>query len=325
MKNRMNNKSLSLRIITGTFIILLLAFVLIFLSKSFSKDSTEDFKENYKETITRPLLNLEKSNGIVTNIWLENEEQLEKFTQEDIKYLFVDVGGLDSQGKITTPENEITNFLSLIKNFEGKKGHDFVVLPYTEIIINKDYSLDSGIFTDNLVKEHSRLVDLGFDGVHIDVEAVPFSQRDEYLEFLEKLDKSIGNEKLITVYAGSYNENPNIWEWEPEFYRNVANRVDLITIPGYDFGLEDEEQYKNYVKNQIEFIENKEWNSKFMFAIPTHKKEPETIDNALDAFSDIKLSETESRFIGIAIFAEWTTDEKEWEIFENYLKDARKI
>ena len=322
----MKSRKLSL-IFLGVFIALFLLSIAI--SAKWIKFSPEKASENFENKqliIKKSTLNIKEGNAIVTNIWLENEEKLDKFAESNIKYLFVDVGEIDSKGKLTTPENEITDFLTEIRSYEQDKRHDFILLPYTEIIIGETYDL-SQEFANGLVDEYSYLTKLGFDGVHVDVEAIPFSERQEYLKLLERIRDRIGQGKLITVYSGSYSENPSEWEWNDEFYREVSNRADIIAMPGYDTGLDTDDEYWNYVKNQVEFVEREELSAKFLFSVPTHKQNPETIENSLRFFSESENSQgnsnsgnSQSRFIGIAIFAEWTTDEHEWKVFEDFTK-----
>jgi len=303
--------------------ILSLLFIIAFifsLQLSMEDSLEENSIENYEKKIIRPPLNLEKNNGIVTNIWFEDKKQLEKFVENDIKYLFVDVGDIDKNGKLITEENELRHFLDFIGEFEKEMGYDFMLLPYNEIIIENseiyDFTKD---FTNNIVNNHKRLIGLGFDGAYIDVEAIPFDKRNDYLKFLEKLDEVIGNEYILAVSSGSLDEKPNIWEWEPTFYTAVSDRTDIILISSYDFNLKDKEEYQTYVKNQIKSIASKEWGANFMFIAPTHKQWPETIENSLDVFNSEILKYPNNEFIGITIFAEWTTDNREWESFGKYI------
>jgi len=305
----------------------ILSLVLVIISIFLLQSSTETLLEersirNYEKKIVRPLLDIEKNNGIVTNIWIEDKKQLEKFIENDIKYLFVDVGDIDKNGKLITEENELIHFLDFIEEFEKEKGYDFILLPYNEIIIenSKNYDLHSDIFTNNVINNHKELIKLGFEGSHIDIEAIPFSQRDDYLKFLERLNEEIDKENLLTVYSGALNEKPIVWEWESDFYAAVSDRTDIILIPSYDFNLKDKEEYQNYVKNQIKSITSQKLNANLMFTVPTHKSSPETLANSLEAYKEEIEKHEGNPFIGITIFAEWTTNDNEWNIFSEYIR-----
>ena len=292
-------------------IILSLIVVIIFFLWTSSPDKSPLQSNIYEQKITRPLLNLEGKNGIITNIWFRNKNQLDVFVSNDMKYLFVDVGDIEKNGKLITPDKEITDFIDFIKDYEKEKDYDFILLPYNEIIL-EDYDFSSA-FRKNVIENHVLLVELGFDGAHVDIEAIPFNQRADYLNFLEELSKNTGKDKILTVYAGTLNEEPNIWGWEPDFFNAVSNRVDIILTQGYDFGKISKKDYQEYLTEQIKELSSKQWNSRILFTLPTHKIYPETLENALEVFS-----KNSNKFDGIAIFAEWTTSESEWKMIEHY-------
>jgi hypothetical protein len=98
----------------------------------------------------------------------------------------------------------------------------------------------------------------------------------------------------------------------------VSDNSDIIVIPVYDTWIDDEEKYVAYVKSQVGEIAKRDWHSWFMLGIPTHKKYPETIENALNTWGNEVIKYPKSRFLGVSIFSEWTMDSSEWEIFEDY-------
>ena len=250
---------------------------------------------------------LSRGNGVVTNIWAD-EQSLDIIKKNGIKYLFVDVGDISNEGVLKTPANEIKEFLEMLNS--GK--NDFIVLPYTEIN-TYDYDFSSGKFKANIINMHKSLISLGFDGAYLDIEPVQFSQRADYLAFLEELRSSLPKNSIIAAYSGSLADSDNEWEWNADFYQKVSERVDLIFVPGFDFDLKTEDEYKEYISGQIKAIQSANFDSFFIFGIPTHKEYPETIESAMAAYKKVK--EDNDKFLGAAIFAEWTADEKEWQIF----------
>ena len=272
----------------------------------------------YEKKITRPILNLEENNGIITNIWFRDETKLHKFALNNMRYLFVDVGDIGEDGKLLTPEEELTSFIDFISNYEKENDFDFVLLPYNEIIL-ENYDFNSSELRENVIENHVSLIELGFDGAHIDIEAIPFNQREDYLDFLEEIDKNIGKDKMLTVYAGALDEEPNVWAWEPEFYSAVSDRVDIISIQGYDLIKFSKKTYQEELTGQIKKLTGEQWNAHLLFTAPTHKIYPETLESALEIYTlEMEKHKTNNQFIGVAIFAEWTTDEKEWDVFESY-------
>ncbi|MEM3113232.1 MAG: hypothetical protein QXI33_02295 [Candidatus Pacearchaeota archaeon] len=278
-----------------------------FLQNKVDVDNNDIYSNNFIYS------NQKNSNGIVTNIWFHDKEKLNLFKNNNIRYLFVDVGNIDSNGNLLTKNPEIREFIDFIENYEEKNNYDFILLPYTEVIL-ENYEFNE-IFQDNLAQTYYYLSVSGFDGAHVDIEAIPIEKRDEYINFIELLRGKMRN-KIISVYPGLISEDQNEWEWNLEFYHKVYEIVDLITIGSYDTGLKDNE-YRTYIKDQINTI-NANFEGKFMFIAPTHKEYPETIDNSLFIFKSNYKNSEKSAFIGIGMFAEWTTDEEEWKVFEKY-------
>lgn len=256
------------------------------------------------------------TNGIVTNIWIESSK-LNNLRENNLKYLFVDIGHISLQGKIETPEEEIIKFIESVDKFEKVNNYQFTVLPYTEIILDK-YSFSED-FQTNLIKEHNHLINLGFDGVFIDIEKIPFNERSNFLSFINDLEKSIPKNSKLAIYAGHLNnENKNEWEWDANLYAKLSNKADLIIMPAYDTSFKHESSYQSYIDSQLKKLDNiKSTKAKFLLGIPTHKPDPETIENSLAIYNNYKNPNT--NIIGVSIFAEWTMDDKEWAIFQNSL------
>ena len=263
--------------------------------------------------------NADKANGIVINIWVLEDYRLDKIRDRKIKYLVVDVGGIDSAGRLETPDEEIDEFLNFIRDYEKENNYDFVLLPYTEVN-TYDYDIESMNFKENLIGMYKDLNTKGFDGHFVDIEPVQFNQRDFYIEFLKELkNKNLG---IMVVYSGDItddSENENEWEWDVEFFRKAANIADIITIPGYDTDLNDKIDYKNKLKEQVRLLNKENFNTNILLGIPTHKNEPETIDNALNFYNEAIEEHGPDNIIGYSIFSEWTMEDDEWGIFDRFI------
>ena len=255
-------------------------------------------------------------NGIVTNIWLQDNSKLDIIRKNRIRYLFVDVGDINKTGK-TGNEEEIMEFLRFIKDYESKNSYYFALIAYTEIN-TYNYDLNEE-FIQNYIEDSKKLVSLGFDGILVDIEPVRFGLREKYLALLRELKERLPENSLLSAYAGTIsNDKNNEWEWEHDFYRKVSDRVDIVSMQGYDTDIKNKEDYKNFIKSQVKEICKRQWNSLFLLGVPTHKQEPETIENALEAFGEEIKKCPSNKFLGVNIFAEWTTDKNEWKIFKKY-------
>lgn len=301
----MKRTTLTLTIFLILFLILLITFIIF----------SNPFEE--EPVVYDNVIVLERGNGAVINIWIDSFSRFDTLKNHDVKYLFVDVGDTGKDGKIKTPEGEIRSFLDFASKYEAQNNYDFIILPYSEIIVG-DYDITSETFKNNFVGDYARLDRLGFDGILVDIEGIPLDERADYLNLLEMLRDKLSKNSIISVYAGALSDSDNEWEWDYDFYKSVSERVDLISASGYDSGIIDADEYKAYIRNQVNLLALGGFNSKFLFAVPTHKDPPETLDNALAAYTDELGKHAENDFIGVCVFAEWTADDSEWKVFEKY-------
>jgi hypothetical protein len=308
------------------YILLVLILVILFILINFyfvyikTPGSVVEEKDFVNTTKIEPAKKLQDMDSIVTNIWIA-EQNLETIKEHGIKYLIVDVGNTLENGLIDTPQKQITGFLDLIDKFKNEKNYDFVVLPYSEIN-TYNYSFNDEL-RENFLIDYTNLMNLGFDGIYLDIEPVKFSERTEFLDFLELVGSKIPAGKILGVYTGTLAEdknNNNEWAWDKDFFINVSEKVDLITVPGYDYGIKSKEEYENELRRQVAEIPLLNLNCKLNFAIPTHNEFPETINISLPVYYSEEEKSNVNGFNGVCLFAEWTMDEKEWEVYEEFKK-----
>ncbi len=301
-----NQKIRELAVITIIFLLFSILLAFSILIKTNNEDNT--------------VKNTEEIKGIVTNIWIP-QSNLERLKENKITHLFVDIGDIDTTGIIQTPKEEIINFINDLNKFEKSSSYNFITLPYTEIILDK-YSLTEE-FQNNLINEHKSLMALGFNGVFIDIEKIPLSQRQNYISFINNLMQNLPKDSPLAIYAGHLNQNPSEWEWDLNFYKTISEKAGLIIIPAYDTNNQNIISYNYQLSNQIEQLNNINSKAKFILGIPTHKQYPETIENALKLYQRSHNQEN-SNFIGVSIFAEWTMDENEWETYKIFINSPEQ-
>jgi hypothetical protein len=261
---------------------------------------------------------IEERNAIVVNIWIDSYERLDVLRRNNMKYLFVDVGGVDKNGFLMTSDDDVKSFVNFIKEYERDNSYDFVILPYVEV--NSNHYNVNGVFLSNFVDENVRLNQMGFDGVHVDIEPVPRSLRKNFLLFLDELNEHLPD-AIISVYSGHPGRlSFNVWEWEISFFKEVSARSDIIVFPAYDTYLRTQKEFKNDIEDKIKKISAQNWDSDFMVALPTHKRHPETLENAYKAYKEGLPKYREHPFIGVAIFSEWTITESDWSDFSEISK-----
>lgn len=278
-------------------------------------------RERTRKTTLRLHERLAERNGMVINIWISGRERLDNLRNNNIKYLFVDIGDTSTDGRIMTPREDIIQFVRLIESYEKQHGYDFMILPYSEINTYL-YRLDRR-FRENFIKDYRELMSLGFDGIYVDIEPVRRGREQDYLEFLREVSIVCFKGTVLGVYAGSLSdseagdERDNEWQWPLSFYQRVAEVADLICVPGYDFNLRSKVAYQASIRKQVESLCAINLPCQLMLTVPTHKREPETLRNALTAYNSEIKKHSKHQFIGVCVFAEWTTIPEEWNAFKS--------
>lgn len=262
--------------------------------------------------------------GVVTNIWLYEVEKLDVLKRHNVKYLFIDIGGITPQGNFETTVQEREQFLTFIEAYQRENNHSFILLPYT-VVHTSETDISDPEFRNNYIQGHKELIEMGYDGILVDIEPIPFEQRDSFVSLLHKLREELPQGSILTVYSSHVTQrlSNNVWEWDLEFYRKVAEAVDIVSAPAYDTDFTSKEAYQEHLKEQVELL-NEFDDTQFLIAIPTHKPAPETSASALEAIFEELDNHSDNNIIGITVFAEWTATQEDWEQVEKYVKGGRE-
>ena len=170
-------------------------------------------------------------------------------------------------------------------------------------------------------------MDEGFDGVHLNVEPVD-DGNDEFLALLRALRTAVGTSHLLSVSAirpapVGLPRAPN-FAWSPDYYARVAATVDQIVIMAYDTALPTPSLYRRYVRwaarSVAGALDASGSDARVLMGIPTyepfgfmHRRGVETPENALvGVVAGLRGLGAGGTFEGVALYAEWTTDEADW-------------
>jgi hypothetical protein len=187
-----------------------------------------------------------------------------------------------------------------------------------------------------IVAEARGLVDEGFDGVHLNVEPVD-DGNDEYLALLRALRTAVGPRHLLSVSAirpapVGLPRAPN-FAWSPDYYARVASTVDQVVIMAYDTALPTASLYRRYVRwaarSVAGALDTSGSEARVLMGIPTydtfgfmHRRGVETPENALvGVVAGLRGLGAGGTFEGVALYAEWTTDEADWASYERYWRN----
>jgi hypothetical protein len=182
-----------------------------------------------------------------------------------------------------------------------------------------------------MVAECRGLIDEGFDGIHVNVEPVDDGNV-EFLALLIALRTAVGRERLLSLSAtrpGPFSVPvARNFFWTADYYTRVGTVADQVVIMAYDTALPTPGLYRRYVAYAASHVTAalaaSRSRARILLGIPTyddyslmHRAGVETPENALlGAVAGLRGRGRGGTFEGVALYAEWTTDERDWEAYE---------
>jgi hypothetical protein len=184
--------------------------------------------------------------------------------------------------------------------------------------------------------------EFGFDGVFLDAEPVWDGDQD-FLVLLRTIRTSIGTETLLSaaIPPDWSPSNANIpvpalmepgTEWEKEYKQSVALLVDEMVVMVYNSTLATPADYSQWVAYQLKSfalaVAELNTPTDLLIGIPTYDAEPPEnpahdplVENVDSAVAGVRMGieqagDAARYFKGLAIYAEWTTDDAEWADFK---------
>jgi hypothetical protein len=187
-----------------------------------------------------------------------------------------------------------------------------------------------------IVAECRGLIDEGFDGVHVNVEPVPDGDGD-FLALLRDLRSAVGEDHILSISATRPSPIPlpiaPNFAWTPRYYALVASAADQLCVMSYDTAAPTPALYRRYVAYAAASLTSSLARSRarVLLGVPTydetglmHRGSVETPENALlGVVYGLRGRGEGGTFEGVALYAEWTTDEREWETYERLWRNRR--
>lgn len=189
-----------------------------------------------------------------------------------------------------------------------------------------------------IVAECRSLMDEGFDGIHLDVEPVDNGNVD-FLALLRALRTAVGRDHILSLSAirpgpVSLPLARNFF-WTPGYYARVAAAADQVVVMTYDTGLPTAAAYRRYVSYAAASVTRAlaGSRSRVLVGIPTydesgfmHRAGVETPGNAiLGVVAGLRGVGGGGTFEGVALYAEWTTDEREWTTYDQLWRGRAEL
>lgn len=282
-------------------------------------------------------------------LWLRHQWVGEKHSEEEYKKLalflkekkmtdaFFHVGPLNEEGKIEKEKylyaQDLTNVLKSyypelhIQAWIGqveKRGGGILDISNEEV-------------RNNIVSTSDEFLSLGFDGIHYNIEPI-YSNDKNIIDLLKKtreitkpqnkilsiasdeLEVFPGAEKVIRLFS------KQTGFWNKGYYKEVSENVDQIAVMMYDTALPVKESYSLLVAWETNQIMNVVSDKVVVFmGVPSYEDERSTfnpkVENVESSLLGIRkglvgASQEKLNRFGVGIYAEWTTDEKEWETYD---------
>ena len=182
-----------------------------------------------------------------------------------------------------------------------------------------------------IVAECRGLVDEGFDGIHVNIEPID-NGNVEFLALLRALRTAVGPERVLSLSAIRPGPialplAPNFL-WTVDYYARVGAIADQIVIMAYDTALPTPALYRRYLAYAASAVARglleARSEARVLIGIPTydetglmHRGDVESPENALaGVVAGLRGLGAAGTFEGVALYAEWTTDEAEWATYE---------
>ncbi len=279
--------------------------------------------------------------------WLERaqpepamDDLFRRMRSRGVLYLYPHLIPFDATGNLPPHDrNQMRAFLAVAHRVSA----DFKVLPWVGGLRGGYRRQRPGTLrlTDltqrqRMVAEVRGLVDEGFDGVHLNIEPVD-DGNDDFLALLRALRTAVGPGHLLSVAATrpaplGLPRAPN-FAWSPEYYARVAAVVDQLVIMAYDTALPTPSLYRRYVQwaasSVAGALDQSRSKARVLMGVPTyepygfmHRAGVETPENALlGVVAGLRGLGAGGTFEGVAIYAEWTTDDQDWAVYERYWRN----
>ena len=226
-------------------------------------------------------------------------------------------------------------FLAEIKRI----APDIKVIPWTGGNLGTDVHLLDEKQRSAFVEHARRIVALGADGVHLNVEPLP-SWEPGFRELLREVKAAIGERTLsIAAYPPPtpLHPFPEV-HWELPFLRDVCIDADELAVMAYDTAVTSPPIFAGLIATWTRELAATlpppsaggcEW----LMGVPTydddkpyHRPDVETIEHSLDGIvTALRGLEVPAHFRGVAIYASFTTDARKWAVYDRQWRGVEPV
>jgi hypothetical protein len=260
----------------------------------------------------------------------------ELLTQHEISDLYAHAGPLEAHGGVSEDRFAYAQeFLDAMELYAPSvRVHAY--LGQIEERGGGILDLDDDGVRGEIVRTAEGFLQLGFDGIHYDIEPV-YPGDERFLNLLDRTSVVTQRHHALLSVALEQTEFsrptgailgfvwPSYHNPTMTFLEDVAYRVDQIAIMTYDSHLPTESLFGAHMAMQTERVVEAIGDEVTVFmGVPTHDGSPlqrySWAENVSTGVRGVRkgldrVDDEESHNVGIAIFAEWTTSDDEWEAY----------
>lgn len=252
--------------------------------------------------------------------------------------LFIYVSYLNADGSFNSTFGSATEFVEQMKSIAPEMRLLAWIGVPTTMQLASDVNSDNRLLDTRIrqaIADFSRHAasNLGFDGVHLNVE--PVANGDPmFLETLKVVRKNLPVNALLSTTAHPLRLE-SAWttlpyptvahHWTPNYFRRVAESSDQIVLMAYDSGLPFPRDYLNWLKYQVTATAAslKSVPGELIIGLPaseewttSHQTQAESLRIALVGLH----AGIDDRVDGMAVYPYWETDEYEWRLIDTSLR-----
>lgn len=280
-----------------------------------------------------------KSNAIwIEHKWVEEDisekeisELVFKLSEYQFDTVFVHSGPLKSDGTIDADTYKFAErFLEYARKYNDE-------IKYQAWLgqVRSSIDLSDPFVRRNIVDQAQILTKMiGFDGVHYDIEPVWDGDLD-FISLLKETKEVLKDEKKISVALAEFIPNyvirtlGNFYEFNnynsETNFKNVGEYADQIVVMVYDTSISRSWLYRFLVKEQCIWVTRLYKDKEVFIAIPSYDEATDAFDPLIENVENGLLGiiaglnnfrSRERNFMGVAIYAYWTTSDEEFETYK---------
>lgn len=200
------------------------------------------------------------------------------------------------------------------------------VLPWTGGVQGRDVFWTDRDRNAKYVTALREITEAGADGIHLNIE--PVANGDSgFVDFIREVKRAIGPGKEVSISTVApvhpllTGNGPKYWDFD--YFRSLCAEADEMVIMGYDTWLTSPHDYGVVVADWTRDLARElPMHCRWRMGVPTydddrphHKLDVERLEVALPAVVSV---EVPVNFRGVAVYASWTTDSKDWAAFDRH-------